>query len=66
MDPADRMLDGLAYGDASRQAACTICGRPLGESYDDRPDWPSGPMCGDCYQSRQMDDETFWDDLDEE
>lgn len=39
---------------------CAICGRPLGLSPDDQPLWPTGPMCGDCYQSRQMDDEIFW------
>jgi hypothetical protein len=40
--------------------SCSICGRPLGYSPDDQPYWPTGPMCGDCYQSRQMDDEIFW------
>ena len=36
---------------------CSICGRPLGESIDDQPYGPTGPICGDCYQSQQMDDE---------
>jgi hypothetical protein len=36
---------------------CAICGRPLGYSLDDQPNWPTGPMCGECYQSRQLDDE---------
>jgi hypothetical protein len=40
--------------------ACAICGRPLGYSIDDQPDWPTGPMCGECYQSRQLDDEIAW------
>jgi hypothetical protein len=34
----------------------------MGESIDDRPDWPTGPMCGECYQSRQLDDEMGWDE----
>ena len=41
---------------------CSICGRPLGENIDDQPYWPTGPMCGECYQSRQLDDEMAWDD----
>ncbi len=36
---------------------CSICGRPLGYSIDDQPDGPTGPICGECYQSQQMDDE---------
>lgn len=48
----DEILDGPEY--------CTICGRPLGYSTDDQPYWPTGPMCGDCYQARQADDEVFW------
>lgn len=43
---------------------CTICGRPLGLFPEDQPDWPTGPICGDCYQARQMDDEIFWSELD--
>ncbi|MEO6350269.1 MAG: hypothetical protein ABIP53_06425 [Candidatus Limnocylindrales bacterium] len=39
---------------------CANCGRPLGDSSDDQPNWPTGPMCGDCYQARQMDDEIWW------
>jgi hypothetical protein len=39
---------------------CDLCGRRLGELPDDQPDWPTGPMCGDCYQARQMDDEIWW------
>ena len=34
----------------------------MGDSSDDQPDWPSGPMFGDCYQARQMDDELWWSD----
>lgn len=42
---------------------CTICGAPLGDNSDDQPDWPSGPMCGECYQARQMDDEIWMSEL---
>jgi hypothetical protein len=38
---------------------CTLCGRPLGDSSDDQPDWPTGPMCGDCYQAREMDNDIW-------
>jgi len=40
--------------------ACSICDRPLGLFPEDQPDWPTGPICGDCYQARQMDDEIWW------
>ncbi len=46
------------------EQTCASCGGPLGLSIDDRPDWPTGPMCGDCYQARQMDDEIAWSELD--
>ena len=39
---------------------CVLCGRPLGYSTDDQPDWPTGPMCGDCYQARELDND-LWD-----
>jgi hypothetical protein len=42
-------------------AVCVACGRPLGLAPDDQPDWPGGPICGDCYQARQMDDEIYLD-----
>jgi hypothetical protein len=37
------------------ELSCTICGRLLGYSSDDQPDWPTGPICGDCYQARELD-----------
>jgi hypothetical protein len=40
---------------------CTVCGRPLGQSPEDQPEWPTGPMCGDCYQAREMDNEIWWE-----
>jgi hypothetical protein len=43
---------------------CTICGRPLGFLPDDQPDWPTGPMCGECYQAREMDNELWWSEQD--
>jgi hypothetical protein len=36
---------------------CIICGAPLGYSSDDQPDWPTGPMCGECYQARELDND---------
>lgn len=39
------------------ELTCVICGRPLGYNVDDQPDWPTGPMCGDCYQSRELDND---------
>ena len=39
---------------------CVVCARPLGIFPEDQPDWPTGPICGDCYQAQQMDDEIFW------
>jgi len=45
---------------------CTLCDRPLGHSTDDQPDWPAGPICGDCYQAREMDNEIWWSEQDEQ
>ena len=42
------------------QPSCILCGRALGRSADDQPDWPTGPMCGDCYQARELDNELWW------
>jgi hypothetical protein len=39
---------------------CTSCSRPLGLFVEDQPDWPGGPLCGDCYQARQQEDEIHW------
>lgn len=38
---------------------CTLCARPLGYNTDDQPYWPTGPMCGDCYQAREMDNDIW-------
>jgi hypothetical protein len=67
-DAFDQTLDPSVVGSLSEHlldgevVACALCGRPLGYSSDDQPFWPSGPMCGDCYQARQMDDELAWSD----
>jgi hypothetical protein len=42
--------------------ACTICGSELNGGPDEQPDWPSGPLCGNCYQAREMDNELWWSD----
>lgn len=34
----------------------------LDELYADQPEWPGGPMCGDCYQAQQLDDEIWADE----
>jgi hypothetical protein len=47
-------------------AICVLCGRSLGFSADDQPDWPAGPMCGDCYQAREMDNEIWAAELNAE
>ncbi len=49
------MLEDVPYD----QIMCTLCGRPLGDSTDDQPFWPTGPMCGDCYQAREMDNDLW-------
>jgi hypothetical protein len=69
-DLPDEMLDaavtaGLGDQLVDEPLACSNCGRPLGFSTDDQPFWPTGPMCGDCYQARQMDDEIAWSHDDE-
>ena len=53
------MLDDAPYD----QLQCTLCGRPLGFSTDDQPFWPTGPMCGDCYQAREMDNDIWATEL---
>ena len=40
--------------------SCVICGSQLIGEPDDQPDWPTGPMCGNCYQAREMDNEIWW------
>ena len=50
---------------ADEQISCTLCGRPLGESYDDQPDWPTGPMCGDCFAARETDNDMWASELSE-
>jgi hypothetical protein len=60
------MADETATADPAEQPeTCANCGRPLGYSSDDQPDWPTGPLCGDCYQARQADDEAWWSELDD-
>ena len=49
------MLEDVPYD----QLLCTLCGRPLGTSTDDQPYWPTGPMCTDCYQSRELDNDVW-------
>lgn len=54
-------MDDLALDEMEDEPVlCTLCARPLGIFPEDQPQWPTGPMCGDCYQARQMDDEIWW------
>jgi hypothetical protein len=53
-------MDDAAGSATLEPLICISCGRPLGNSGDDQPEWPTGPMCADCYQARQMDDEIWW------
>jgi len=70
-DAFDQTLDPSVVGSLSEHlldddvVGCSLCGRPLGYSTDDQPFWPTGPMCGDCYQARQMDDELAWSQEDQ-
>ena len=52
----------LGRGPVARQSdlTCVICGAQLVGDPDDQPDWPTGPMCGNCYQAREMDNELWW------
>jgi hypothetical protein len=38
---------------------CVVCGNALVGLPDDQPDWPTGPMCGECYQAREMDNDIW-------
>jgi hypothetical protein len=42
---------------------CVICGNELVGLPDDQPDWPTGPMCGDCYQARETDNDIWASEL---
>ena len=53
-----------ASGEAIRGRFSGGLGSPLGESSDDQPDWPTGPMCGDCYQARETDNDIWASELD--
>jgi len=69
-DPLGEVLDLTLAGimtdhDLEEPPLCTLCSRPLGYNTDDQPFWPTGPMCGDCYQAQQMDDEIWWSEQDE-
>ena len=44
---------------------CVICGNELVGLPDDQPDWPTGPMCGNCYQSRETDNDIWASELED-
>jgi hypothetical protein len=39
---------------------CAVCGQALAGDPDDQPDWPGGPMDGECYRAREF-DQTLWE-----
>jgi hypothetical protein len=43
---------------------CVICGDELIGLPDDQPDWLTGPICGDCYQARETDNDIWASELD--
>jgi len=45
---------------------CVICGNELVGLPDDQPNWPTGPMCGECYQGREMDNDIWASELNDE
>ena len=45
---------------------CVVCGRTLGALPEDQPDWPTGPLCGECYQAQQADDELWAAELEQD
>ncbi|MEP7378024.1 MAG: hypothetical protein ABI725_00520 [Chloroflexota bacterium] len=45
---------------------CLICGNELVGLPDDQPDWPGGPMCGDCYQARETDNDIWASELEDD
>ena len=56
------MLEDVPYD----QLLCTHCGRPLFGGPEDQPYWPTGPMCADCYQAREMDNDLWMAELNAE
>lgn len=47
-------------GDPVDAPTCGVCGLPLADDPDDRPDHPAGPLCGPCHRARAF-DETLWE-----
>ncbi len=45
---------------------CSVCGRPLGLFPEDQPDWATGPLCGECFQSYEWEVQVASDALYEE
>ena len=45
---------------------CVICGNELVGLPDDQPNWPTGPMCGEWYQAREMDNDIWASELNDE
>jgi hypothetical protein len=54
--------DPIGDDSADEPLVCVICGQALTGDAEDRPDWPTGPMCGECYRARQTDDDMAHDE----
>jgi len=63
-DRADELGLGAVLQD--EDLTCSFCGEPLTGDLDDQPDWPSGPMCANCYQAREMDNDLWAMELNSE
>ena len=60
----DDLSLGASFGhtDGAGPLYCVICGQPLTGDPEDQPDWPTGPMCGECYRGQQTDDDMAVDE----
>jgi len=60
----DDILDDLTLLAAiDDDPICTICGGTLDGDPEDDPTHPGGPMCGECFRAREMDEEIWASDL---
>jgi hypothetical protein len=59
-------MDTGLHDPTSQPIYCTACGRPLGLFPEDQPDWATGPICGECYQELNFEDEVAFGMLYEE
>lgn len=36
---------------------CAVCHQPLAGDPEDQPDWPGGPLDGECFRAREFDND---------